>query len=159
MRYVNHHIKTFMLSCNSQPMNSYLIIAKFPKNPRQYIKNLKTYLLESCAEQKMDCVVERLNGRLIVFSSSDPCKFAAEFKNVLRCVSVKIFDDKAELVNLLTPPVKNANSFAVRANHLSIAQEIGEQLYEATHTPVNLENPELLIEIEFRENKYLLLNF
>ncbi|NPA75512.1 MAG: RNA-binding protein [Euryarchaeota archaeon] len=137
-------------------MKPYLIIAKFPKNPSRYIKNFKNYVLDECMKRGIECVVERIQGRILVFASSSPCEFAVQFSGVKRCVPVRIFDDEGSLVSYLIPKVQSAGSFAVRANHLTLSQKIGERIYEATHTPVNLKNPEVLVEFEFRDSRYFL---
>ncbi len=137
-------------------MEPYLIIARFPKNPKQYIKNFTRYILKECEKREIDCVVERITGRIIVFSETNPCALAERFKNVLRCTKIKIFMDPDKLAEAVAEKVRKASSFAVHSNHLAVAQDIGERIYEDTHTPVNIENPEVLVEVEYRDGMYLL---
>ena len=139
-------------------MRPYLIIARFPKNPRTYIRNLKKSCLDLCLKKDSECVINRVGGRLLLFSSTDLCNELKKMKGIIDCIPVKIFLDEKELTEYVISTMGNPKSFAVRANRLHVAQDIGSRIFEKTRIPVNIENPEFIVEVEMRDEKFLLFD-
>jgi len=139
-------------------MQAYMISAKIPRNPGQYIGKLKQYLISLCFEKKVECVVEYISGRFIVHSSEDICNLKIDFKNVISCSKVRIFENENELINYASKKIENCKSFAVRSNHLHLAQEIGGNINDITGVPANLDAPDCELTVEFRGGYYFLID-
>ena len=138
-------------------MRPYLIFARMPRNPSRYLATFKRELLDFCAGNGIECVIEPLGGRILVFTSRDICDRIVRIRGVLDCRSVEIFHDPESLVKKVLPSLENCRSFAVRCNRMHVAQEIGAMIHEALGIPANLENPDCEVRVEFRNDLYILL--
>ncbi len=138
-------------------MHAYMIIAKIPRNPRQYISRFREYLLSKCSEKKIECIVNYISGRFIVFSEDNICEEDLDFKNIIDCMPVEIYRDENEVIKRIASIVKNCESFAVRSNHLHVAQDIGGKVNDITGVKADLENPHCEVKVELRNGIYILL--
>ncbi len=138
-------------------MSAYLLIMKMPKNPGRFIHMFREKIIEMCIEMNEECVLDHVPGRFVLFSSEIICEKVRKMDRVIDCSPVLIFEDFETLVNHLLSRLGGCKSFAVRANHLHLAQEIGDQLYERTKIKVNLEAPDCEIKVEFRDKFYFLI--
>ncbi len=138
-------------------MPAYLLFIKMPKNPSRFIHVFKERIIELCMNNGEDCVVDHVPGRLVLFSSDRICEGVKKMERVMNCHPVRIFEDLDSLISFILPNLDNCNSFAVRSNHLHVAQNIGEILYEKKRIKVNLESPECKIKVEYRGGFYFLI--
>jgi len=138
-------------------MRPYLVFARFPKNPNKFINNFKKIVLAYCLKNGVECVVERLTGRILIFSSIDICEFVKTISRVEDCRPVKIYQNEDEIVSEAIKLLENCKNFAVRCNKLHVAQSIGARIHEILGIPANLENPECPVNLEFRDGYYLLI--
>jgi tRNA(Ser,Leu) C12 N-acetylase TAN1 len=138
-------------------MNAYAIKAKIPKNANVYLSYLKKEVLERCVKLKADCIVEFLDGRIILFTD---CKDAGEIlegiKGILAYYKVKIFESQEDILKFITSKVRDCKSFAVRSNRKNVEREIGAVLADSLGIPVNLEEPDCQVYLEKRGKFYLL---
>ncbi len=138
-------------------MPAYLLVMKMPKNPSRFIHVFKERIIELCIEKGEDCVVDHVPGRLVLFSSERICEEVKNMERVMDCHPIRIFEDMDSLISYILPNLDNCSSFAVRSNHLHVAQNIGEILYEKKRIKVDLEAPDCEIKIEYRGGYYFLI--
>lgn len=134
-----------------------MIIAKVPKNPRQFISRFREYILSKCSEKKIECVVNYISGRFIVFSEDNICKEEFNFKNIIDCMPVEIYRDENDVIEKIASIAKNCKSFAVRSNHLHVAQDLGGKVNDITGVKADLENPHCEVKVELRNGIYILI--
>ena len=137
-------------------MKGYVIRTKLPRNPEKRVQELRRAILGHCIQNHMDCVVEYLDGRIILFSSGDITPMIAGIKGVLSVLPVKIFEDYTELLKESLSQILEAKSFAVRANKKSLEEKLGSDIHTATGISVDLRNPQCIIRVESRGNFFLL---
>ncbi len=142
-------------------MNSYIVIAKIPIRESTYVQFFKREFLRVCVEKRWECVVDYLPGRIIVFSSQNPCREIEKIRGVISCKKVLIFEegDFDKLLNLIINRIKSQNckSFAIRSNKKKVEIKLGEKIVELTGLKVNLTNPDCEINVEKRGKFYLLI--
>ncbi len=137
-------------------MNSFLLHLKIPKHAGKVIESIKSEILKICIADNEDCVVDWVTGRLVLFSSDEICEKVKKIKGVIECHRVEIFEREEELIKKASEIVRNCTSFAVRSNHLHVAQRIGGEIQEMTNVAVNLDAPECEIFVEYRSDYYFL---
>ncbi len=137
-------------------MKGYVIRTKLPRNPEKRVQELRRAILRRCIQNHMDCVVEYLDGRIILFSSGDITPLITDIKGVLSTEPVKIFEDYNSFLKEVLSGVAGINSFAVRANKKSLEEKLGSDIHTATGISVDLRNPQRIIRVESRGNFFLL---
>ena len=138
-------------------MKAYAIKAKIPKNSQLYFNYFKEEVMKRCVETNTDCVVEIIDGRLILFTDSTTPKSLLEgIKGVLALYEIEILKDEVSLIKSVVGRLKECKSFAVRSNKKSIEREIGGKIAEILNIPVNLTEPECKLYFERRGKFYLL---
>ena len=137
-------------------MKSYAIKAKIPRNQSGYFRKFRREILEKCLKHGADCVVEFIDGRIILFTDYEPRELTMGVEGVLSVFPVKIYESIEPLVKEIERRVRECNSFAVRSRKKEVEKNIGGMIVERTGKKVNLENPECVIQVEKREKYYLL---
>jgi len=137
-------------------MIPYLLKVKLPKNNRQYLGYLKSELLKKCEKDKIECIIEFIDGRIIIFSTSEIIPYLKNLKNLISIHSVKIFEDYEALIKEIKNMLRGKESFAVRANTKSLEEKIGEDIIKEMNIEVNLKEPGIEVQVEKR-GKYFLL--
>lgn len=137
-------------------MIPYLLKVKLPKNNRQYLGYLKRELLRKCEKEKIECIIEFIDGRIIIFSTPEIIPYLKNLRNIISIHSVKIFEDYEALIKEIKNILRGKESFAVRANTKSLEEKIGEDIIKEMDIEVNLKEPKTEIQVEKR-GKYFLL--
>ena len=138
-------------------MKAYAIKAKIPKNSQLYFNYFKEETIKRCVETNTDCVVEIIDGRILLFTDSPhPDSLLEGIKGVLALYEIEIFKDEGSLIKSVVGRLKECKSFAVRSNKKSIEREIGGKIAEILNIPVNLTDPECKLYFERRGKFYLL---
>ncbi len=140
-------------------MNAYALKAKIPKNANVYLTYLKKEILERCSKSKADCVVEFLDGRILIFTDcKDIGKILNGIKGILAYYEIEIFASQEEMLKFIISKIKECKNFAVRSNRKNVEKEIGAILADSLNIPVKLEEPDCQIYLEKRGKFYLLFS-
>lgn len=166
MKYKNFYPPSFVsekfnivnryLKLMSDDMKCYAIKAKIPRNQKGYFKNFKREIIKKCLREKITCVVEFIDGRIIIFSDSDIRELAMNINGVLDIFSVVIYKDLEKLIKDITIILENCDDFAIKSNKKEVEKNIGGIIAEKPGKKVNLNNPDCTVEVEKREKYYLL---
>ncbi len=138
-------------------MKAYAIKARIPKNTQLYFNYFKNEVIKRCIAENTDCIIEIIDGRLLLFTDSPhPHSLLEGMRGVLSHYEIEIFEDEGSLIKSIIPKLKECKSFAVRSNKKSIEREIGGKIAEILSIPVNLTEPECKLYFERRGKFYLL---
>ncbi len=142
-------------------MDSYIVIAKIPIQVSPYIKFFRREFLKVCVEKHWECIVDYLQGRIIVFSSQNPCRDVEKIRGVISCKRVHIFEEEKfdELLSLIIERLRSRNcrDFAVKSNRKEMEIKLGEKIVELTGLKVKLTDPDCEINVEKRGRFFLLI--
>ncbi len=137
-------------------MKTYIIKAKIPRNQAAYLSYLKRAILDICEERDTECVVEFLDGRVLLFLSGEDA--LNEIKNLNGVISIHdviIFEEYASVVDHISRLLKDKTSFAIRSNKKELEKKIGADIVSTTGLKVNLTSPDIVVKVEKREKYYL----
>ena len=138
-------------------LKSFALKLRMPRNNQMYFHYLTNFVLERCKEFKADCVVEVVEGKMLLFTDySEPGKLLLGAKGFLSINPVSIFNDEESVVSAILPHLSGCSSFALRSNKKAVEREIGGTLAELSKVPVDLESPECEFRVEKRGKFYLL---
>ncbi len=137
-------------------MQAYLLRVKLPRNNERYVKRIKEYILNECVERELECAVEFLDGRILVFSTPEILDVLKNIKNLRGIYLVSIFRDYGGLLERIKDMLHGRESFAVSSNNRSLAEEIGGDVTDELSIKVDLESPELRVTVERKGGYYLL---
>ena len=137
-------------------MNCYAIKALIPKNANSYFNYLKSTLLRRCEEMNEECVIEIIDGRIILFTSAPPNILLKGVKGIKTHYPVRIFEDFDTLIHEISVRLNNCGSFAIRSNRKVVEQEIGARIVDLKKIRVDLDAPECEILVEKRGKFYIL---
>jgi tRNA(Ser,Leu) C12 N-acetylase TAN1 len=140
-------------------MLSYALKAKIPKNATAYVSYIKKELLDKCEKMGIDCVVEYLDGRILIFSDSRKVEdLVKDLRGYLSIHPIEIYDDADRLIDAILSRIKGCPSFAIRSNKKDVEREIGAKIVDRLKIPVNLSNPDCKVVVEKRGKFYLLFS-
>ncbi len=137
-------------------MQAYAIRANIPKNFHRYLDYFRKVVLGRCEEMRKDCVIEFLEGRIIIFTDAAPENLLDEIKGVREWYRITIFGDFDELVDKIKRMLEECRSFAIRSNRKAMEMEIGDRIVRDMGIEVNLTEPQCKIYVEKRGKFYLL---
>ncbi len=138
-------------------MHSYAVKARMPRNARAYFSNFSERVLGRCEGEKVDCVLELIDGRILLFTDSDdPQSLLDGIKGIISVHRVKVFEDVDSLIEFLKDRIRGCESFSVRSNKKAVEQEIGGRIHTDTGVTVNLTSPHCPIYVEKRGKFYIL---
>ncbi len=138
-------------------MKAYAIKAKIPKSTQLYFNYFKNEVIKRCIAEKADCVIESIDGRLLLFTDSPhPHSLLEGIRGVLSHYEIEIFEDEDSLIESMVAKLKGCENFAVRSNKKTIEREIGGKIAEILDIPVNLTDPQCKLYFERRGKIYLL---
>ncbi len=137
-------------------MKCYAIKAKIPRNQKGYFKNFKRELTKKCLNEKISCIVEFIEGRIIIFSDRDIREILMGINGVLDISSVRIYENMGILLRDIIIMLENCDSFAIKSNKKEVEKNIGKIIAEKIGNKVNLENPDCQVRVEKRGKHYLL---
>ncbi len=137
-------------------MKTYLIKAKIPRNQAAYLSYLKRSILDICEERDTECVVEFLDGRILLFlSSADVLNEIKNLKGVISVHDVLIFEEYASVIDHISHLLKNKTTFAIRSNKKELEKKVGADIVSRTGLKVNLTSPDIIVKVEKRGKYYL----
>ncbi len=138
-------------------MKAYAIKAKIPKSTQLYFNYFKNEVIKRCIAEKADCVIESIDGRLLLFTDSQhPHSLLEGIRGLLSHYEIEIFENENSLIETMVSKLKGCKSFAVRSNKKAIEREIGGKIAEIIDIPVNLTDPQCKLYFERRGKIYLL---
>ncbi len=137
-------------------MEAYLLRVKLPRRTDTVIKRIKEIILNECMERQLECIINSLDGRIILFSTSEILDFIKKIKGLRGIYRVRIFDDYQALVENILERVRGKESFAIESNSHTLAERIGADVVNSLHLKVNLSNPDIKIRVEKKGSYYLL---
>jgi tRNA uracil 4-sulfurtransferase len=138
---------------------------------RRFIQRLKTNILHACSQEGLSVRIMMERGR--IFLHTENIKKTSEvLKKIFGIVSFSpVWESSSELselemdvLNLLTSRITSKTSFALRVrrsgNHYFTSQDaavqIGQSVCDRFHSPVDLEQPDVELFIEIRDEKAFL---
>ena len=138
-------------------VKAYAIKAKIPKSTQLYFNYFKGEVIKRCIEEMADCVIEIIDGRILLFTDFPPPSSLLEgIKGVLSYYEVEIFEDTNSLIKSMVVKLNGCKSFAARSNKKAMEREIGGKIAEIVNIPVNLTEPQCKLYFERRGKIYLL---
>ena len=137
-------------------MKTYIIKAKIPRNQAVYLSYLKRSILDICEERDTECVVEFLDGRVLLFTSSvDVLNGIKGLKGVISVHDTTVFDDYSKVLNYISRCLEGKKTFAIRSNKKELEKKMGADIISRTGLKVNLTSPDIVVKVEKRGKYYL----
>ncbi len=138
-------------------MKAYAIKAKLPKKAQAYFNYFKREVLNRCIKNRADCVIEYLDGKILLFTDYENVKvLLSGLRGVISYHPVRIFENFDSLVDSIEKMMNNCGDFAIRSNRKFIERDLGAKITEYLKISVNLRDPQCLIYVEKRGKIFLL---
>ncbi len=138
-------------------MKPYAVKTRMPKNAYVYFNYFKNEVLKRCIDKKADCVLEFLDGRILLFTDCNaPQELVEGIRGFISLHKISIFESMDELVSEMIKALEGCESFAIRSNRKSLEKELGERILKILDITVDLSSPSCLLYVEKRGKFYLL---
>ena len=138
-------------------MVCYGVKAKIPKNSSGYLVLFRKKLIEMALQKNIECVVEFLHGRIVVFSDSEEIvEMILKIDRVMDVFPIKIYESEEELLDHISKMLNGCKTFAVRSNRKETEIKLGNIITEMMGIGVNLTSPQCEITVEKRGKYYIL---